>query len=64
MRSRPPTRCCAGAFKRALVIGAETFSRILDWTDRSTCVLFGDGAGAVVLEAQEQPGKASTTAAY
>jgi 3-oxoacyl-[acyl-carrier-protein] synthase-3 len=45
-----------GAFKRALVIGAETFSRIIDWTDRSTCVLFGDGAGAVVLEAQEQPG--------
>jgi 3-oxoacyl-[acyl-carrier-protein] synthase III len=49
----------AGAFKRALVIGAETFSRILDWSDRGTCVLFGDGAGAVVLEAQEQPGKAS-----
>ncbi|HRO00288.1 beta-ketoacyl-ACP synthase III [Nitrobacter sp.] len=49
----------AGAFKRALVIGAETFSRILDWTDRSTCVLFGDGAGAVVLEAQEQPGTPS-----
>jgi 3-oxoacyl-[acyl-carrier-protein] synthase-3 len=45
-----------GAFKRALVIGAETFSRILDWSDRGTCVLFGDGAGAVVLEAQEQPG--------
>ncbi len=44
-----------GAFSRALVIGAETFSRILDWTDRSTCVLFGDGAGAVVLEAQQQP---------
>lgn len=43
-------------FKRALVIGAETFSRILDWTDRSTCVLFGDGAGAVVLEAQPQHG--------
>ncbi|WP_127089526.1 beta-ketoacyl-ACP synthase III [Aquabacter cavernae] len=40
-----------GMFKRALVIGAETFSRILDWTDRGTCVLFGDGAGAVVLEA-------------
>jgi 3-oxoacyl-[acyl-carrier-protein] synthase-3 len=49
----------AGTFKRALVIGAETFSRILDWSDRGTCVLFGDGAGAVVLEAQEQPGKAS-----
>jgi len=45
-----------GAFKRALVIGAETFSRILDWNDRGTCVLFGDGAGAVVLEAQPQPG--------
>jgi 3-oxoacyl-[acyl-carrier-protein] synthase III len=48
-----------GAYKRALVIGAETFSRILDWKDRSTCVLFGDGAGAVVLEAQEQPGRSS-----
>jgi 3-oxoacyl-[acyl-carrier-protein] synthase-3 len=45
-----------GAFSRALVIGAETFSRLLDWTDRTTCVLFGDGAGAVVLEAQELPG--------
>ncbi len=45
-----------GAAKRALVIGAETFSRILDWNDRTTCVLFGDGAGAWVLEAQEQPG--------
>ncbi|MGN6573649.1 MAG: beta-ketoacyl-ACP synthase III [Pseudolabrys sp.] len=45
-----------GAHKRALVIGAETFSRILDWNDRTTCVLFGDGAGAIVLEAQEQPG--------
>ena len=41
-----------GQFERALVIGAETFSRILDWSDRSTCVLFGDGAGAVVLERQ------------
>jgi 3-oxoacyl-[acyl-carrier-protein] synthase III len=49
----------ARAFRRALVIGAETFSRILDWNDRGTCVLFGDGAGAIVLEAQEQPGKAS-----
>jgi 3-oxoacyl-[acyl-carrier-protein] synthase III len=47
-----------GAYKRALVIGAETFSRILDWNDRGTCVLFGDGAGAVVLETQEQPGTA------
>ena len=45
-----------GMFKRALLIGAETFSRILDWNDRTTCVLFGDGAGAVVIEAQEQPG--------
>lgn len=42
--------------KRVLVIGSETFSRILDWTDRSTCVLFGDGAGALVLEAQEGEG--------
>jgi len=46
----------SGAYKRALVIGAETFSRILDWNDRTTCVLFGDGAGALVLESQEQPG--------
>ncbi|MBV9955728.1 MAG: ketoacyl-ACP synthase III [Pseudolabrys sp.] len=45
-----------GNFKRALVIGAETFSRILDWSDRTTCVLFGDGAGAIVLEAQSLPG--------
>lgn len=43
----------SGMAKRALVIGAETFSRILDWEDRTTCVLFGDGAGAIVLEAQE-----------
>lgn len=49
----------AGTYKRALVIGAETFSRILDWTDRGTCVLFGDGAGAVVLEAQTEQGKSS-----
>jgi 3-oxoacyl-[acyl-carrier-protein] synthase-3 len=49
----------SGTFKRALVIGAETFSRILDWNDRTTCVLFGDGAGAVVLEAQAQPGDRS-----
>jgi len=47
----------AGSYKRALVIGAETFSRILDWSDRGTCVLFGDGAGALVLEAQEEAGK-------
>ncbi len=45
-----------GLFKRAIVVGAETFSRILDWSDRGTCVLFGDGAGAVVLEAQPQRG--------
>ena len=45
-----------GHAERALVIGAETFSRILDWTDRSTCVLFGDGAGAVVLGQSDQPG--------
>ena len=43
----------SGSHKRALVIGAETFSRIIDWSDRTTCVLFGDGAGAMVLEAQE-----------
>jgi 3-oxoacyl-[acyl-carrier-protein] synthase-3 len=43
-----------GQFERALVIGAETFSRILDWSDRSTCVLFGDGAGAMVLEREEK----------
>ncbi len=46
----------AGSYKRALVIGAETFSRILDWNDRTTCVLFGDGAGAIVMEAQPQAG--------
>jgi 3-oxoacyl-[acyl-carrier-protein] synthase-3 len=46
----------SGAHKRALVVGAETFSRILDWNDRTTCVLFGDGAGAIVLEAQEGEG--------
>ena len=45
-----------GINRRALVIGAELFSRILDWTDRTTCVLFGDGAGAVVLEASSEPG--------
>ena len=48
----------AGVHRRALVIGAETFSRILDWEDRTTCVLFGDGAGAIVLEAQETQGDA------
>ncbi|KQS03277.1 3-oxoacyl-ACP synthase [Sphingomonas sp. Leaf357] len=46
----------SGTARRALVIGAETFSRILDWEDRTTCVLFGDGAGAIVLEAQESDG--------
>ncbi len=45
-----------GAHRRALVIGAELFSRILDWSDRGTCVLFGDGAGAVVLERSDRPG--------
>jgi len=46
----------SGKHRRALVIGAEVFSRILDWNDRSTCVLFGDGAGAVVLEVSDDPG--------
>ncbi len=50
----------AGSAKCALVIGAETISRIIDWTDRNTCVLFGDGAGAVVIEASEEPGILST----
>ncbi len=49
-----------GSAKRALVIGAETFTRILNWEDRTTCVLFGDGAGAVVLEASEEQGILST----
>ncbi|MDO9442456.1 MAG: beta-ketoacyl-ACP synthase III [Beijerinckiaceae bacterium] len=49
----------SGSHRRALVIGAETFSRLLDWSDRTTCVLFGDGAGAVVLEAQEGTGRTS-----
>lgn len=49
----------SGQAKRVLVIGAETFSRLMDWTDRTTCVLFGDGAGALVLEAQETPGTAA-----
>lgn len=48
-----------GMARRALVIGAETFSRILDWTDRTTCVLFGDGAGALILEASEGEGSNS-----
>jgi len=50
----------SGSNKRALVVGAEVFSRILDWNDRGTCVLFGDGAGAVILEAAEQPGILAT----
>ena len=50
----------SGSHRRALVVGAEVFSRILDWNDRATCVLFGDGAGAVVLEASEQPGILAT----
>jgi len=50
----------AGNAKRALVVGAETMSRILDWQDRATAVLFGDGAGAVVLEASKEPGIIST----
>jgi len=49
-----------GSARRALVIGAETLSRITDWTDRGTCVLFGDGAGAVILEASDTPGILST----
>lgn len=49
-----------GTSKCALVVGAETFSRIIDWTDRNTCVLFGDGAGAVVIKADESPGILST----
>lgn len=49
-----------GAAKKALVVGAETLSRIIDWSDRTTCVLFGDGAGAVILEASEKPGIVST----
>jgi len=49
-----------GGARTALVVGAETFSRILDWTDRDTCVLFGDGAGAVVLRADQAPGIRST----
>lgn len=50
----------AGESKCALIVGSETLSRILDWNDRSTCVLFGDGAGAVVLEASDEPGILST----
>lgn len=50
----------AGSARRALVVGAEVFSRIIDFKDRTTCVLFGDGAGAVVLEASEEPGILAT----
>jgi 3-oxoacyl-[acyl-carrier-protein] synthase-3 len=50
----------SGSHRRALVVGAEVFSRILDWRDRGTCVLFGDGAGAVVLEAAAEPGILAT----
>ena len=49
-----------GQSKKALVVGSETLSRMIDWTDRSTCVLFGDGAGAVVLEASSEPGIITT----
>ncbi|MEI7613055.1 MAG: beta-ketoacyl-ACP synthase III [Betaproteobacteria bacterium] len=52
----------SGERKKALVVGAEVFSRILDWEDRATCVLFGDGAGAVVLEASDKPGIIATVA--
>jgi 3-oxoacyl-[acyl-carrier-protein] synthase-3 len=51
----------SGSHKKALVVGAEVFSRILDWNDRGTCVLFGDGAGAVVLEASDKPGILATS---
>ena len=50
----------AGQSRSALVVGAEVYSRILDWTDRGTCVLFGDGAGAVVITASDAPGILST----
>lgn len=50
----------AGSAKCALVIGAETFSRITDWTDRGNCILWGDGAGAVIVQASDQPGIIST----
>ena len=52
----------SGSHKKALVVGADVFSRILDWDDRATCVLFGDGAGAVVLEASKTPGILSSAA--
>ena len=52
----------SGSHKKALVVGSDVFSQILDWSDRTTCVLFGDGAGAVVLEASEKPGILATAA--
>ena len=52
----------SGSHKKALVVGADVFSKILNWDDRATCVLFGDGAGAVVLEASETPGILSSAA--
>lgn len=51
----------SGSHKTALIVGAEVFSRIMDWNDRGTCVLFGDGAGAVVLKAADQPGLLATS---
>ena len=61
MRGLPSSaRAVAMAFPEALVIGSEVFSRILDFKDRTTCVLFGDGAGAVVLEASDTPGILAT----
>jgi 3-oxoacyl-[acyl-carrier-protein] synthase-3 len=51
---------CSGTHRCALVIGADTLTHLLDWNDRGTCILFGDGAGAVVLEASEEPGILST----
>ncbi len=51
---------CSGQATRALIVGAEVYSRILDWTDRTTCVLFGDGAGAVVLSGSDEPGVLAT----
>ena len=59
---KTPAGAAAGGVHRALVIGAETFSRILDWEDRGTCVLFGDGAGAMVLEARDVPEDQAGTA--
>jgi 3-oxoacyl-[acyl-carrier-protein] synthase III len=51
---------CAGQAKNVLIVGAEVYSRILDWSDRSTCVLFGDGAGSVVMSGSEEPGVLAT----